>query len=57
LLYAKLKEAKEGSKELSSLEALKPKMNGCLIAVLFVILTLVLTLIFYFLFRGIVPHK
>lgn len=57
MLYAKLKEAKQGSKELSSLDALKPRMNGCLIAILFVILTIALALTFYFVYRGIVPHK
>lgn len=57
VLYAKLRDAKQGSEELSDKEKLKPKMNGCVMAILFVILTIVLALAFYFIFRGIIPHK
>jgi hypothetical protein len=57
VLYAKLREAKQGSEELSNQEKLMPKMNGCVMAILFVVLTIVLALAFYFIFRGIIPHK
>ena len=57
MLYAKLRDAKQGSKELSNPEALKPKLNGCLTVILLVILVMALALTFYFISRGLVPHK
>ena len=57
MIYAKLRDAKQGSKELSDAEALKPKLNGCVMVILLVLLTMALALTFYFISRGFFPHK
>jgi hypothetical protein len=57
MLYEKLKDAKRGSKELSDPELLKPRMNGCVMAIVFIVLTLALAVVLYLIFKGYLPHK
>ncbi len=57
MLFSKIKEAKQGSPELSDAEALKPKANGCAVVILFIIATVALAAGAYFMFKGYIPHK
>jgi hypothetical protein len=57
MIYAKLKEAKQGSKALSDPEKLKPRLNGCITVIILAILTFALAITMYLLVKGHIPQK